>query len=174
MLQCAGQCRMLCVRYVRGSKTSISNHSWGCAIDFTLEGKLDTRGDEKAQKGLIRMHPIFNRHDFFWGAAFKTEDAMHFEISRQQMLKWNEEGVFGKPIPLDEEARLVALGDRGPEVEWIQERLNLVLGLDVEEDGIFGAATRASVIHFQKHAGIRPDGLATPDTLEALRQASPQ
>ncbi|WP_179145238.1 peptidoglycan-binding protein [Rhizobium sp. RU36D] len=169
-----GSAGMLCTRYVRGSKTSISNHSWGCAIDFTLEGKLDTRGDDKAQKGLIRMHPIFNSHDFFWGAAFKTEDAMHFEISRQQMLKWNEEGVFGDPVALHEEARLVALGDRGPQVEWIQERLNLVLGLDVEEDGIFGAATRASVIQFQRHAGIRPDGVATNDTMEALRRASPQ
>jgi D-alanyl-D-alanine dipeptidase len=29
---------MHCARYVRGSTTNISNHSWGTAIDLTIDG----------------------------------------------------------------------------------------------------------------------------------------
>jgi hypothetical protein len=72
---------MLCARFVRGSTTAISNHAWGTAIDLTLDGVLDRRGDGRVQVGLTRIAPIFNRHSWFWGAGFRTEDAMHFEGS---------------------------------------------------------------------------------------------
>lgn len=169
-----GNAGMLCVRFVRNSKSSISNHSWGCAIDFTLEGKLDARGDNRAQRGLIAMHPIMNRHHFYWGAAFKTEDSMHFEISRQQLLAWHNEGVFGQASKLSEEATTISVGDRGPEVEWIQQSLNILNGSDVDEDGIFGPATRASVIEFQRLHGLKADGVVGPKTTEALKTARPQ
>ncbi len=169
-----GNAGMLCCRYVRGSRASISNHSWGCAIDLTLEGRLDSRGDGKAQKGLIAIHPIMNAHGFFWGAAFSTEDAMHFEICRQQLLEWHEGGLLGEKAELPAEANRLALGDRGPDVEWVQERLNRLHGLDVEEDGIFGPATRAAVIEFQLRQGLATDGIAGPKTMAALREASPQ
>lgn len=165
---------MLCVRYVRDSKSSISNHSWGCAIDFTLEGKLDTRGDNRAQKGLIAMHPIMNRNGFFWGASFKKEDSMHFEISRQLLLAWQRDGVFGEPKDLPQEAHRFSIGDRGPEVEWIQQRLNILNGFDVDEDGIFGPATRAAVIEFQRLHGLVADGVVGPKTMDALKNAPVQ
>ncbi len=60
---------MLCCRFVRGSTSAISNHSWGTAIDLKVEGVLDKRGDGRAQEGLIAIHPIFNRHGFFWGCV---------------------------------------------------------------------------------------------------------
>jgi D-alanyl-D-alanine dipeptidase len=37
-----GSAGMLCCRLVRGSTTAISNHSWGTAIDLTLNGVLDS------------------------------------------------------------------------------------------------------------------------------------
>lgn len=83
-----GTAGMLCCRYVRGSTSSISNHSWGTAIDLTLHGILDKRGDGMVQHGLSMIAPIFNRHGWYWGAAFKTEDAMHFEVSRGQLENW--------------------------------------------------------------------------------------
>lgn len=73
---------MLVCRNQRGSTTQISNHSWGAAIDLTLYGKLDTRGNNKIQHGLTLIAPIFNQHGWYWGAGFHTEDAMHFECSR--------------------------------------------------------------------------------------------
>lgn len=74
---------MLVVRNVRGSTTSISNHSWGTAIDLKIDGILDRRGDDRVQKGLTLIAPIFNTHQWYWGVNFGTEDAMHFECSRQ-------------------------------------------------------------------------------------------
>lgn len=83
-----GTAGMLCCRYVRGSTSSISNHSWGTAIDFTLNGVLDRRGDNQVQVGLTLIAPIMNRYGWYWGAAFRTEDAMHFEASRNLISQW--------------------------------------------------------------------------------------
>jgi peptidoglycan hydrolase-like protein with peptidoglycan-binding domain len=83
-----GTAGMLCCRWVRGSSTSISNHAWGTAIDLTLNGELDVRGDNQVQWGLLQIAPIFNRHGWFWGAAYRTEDAMHFEASQRLIEAW--------------------------------------------------------------------------------------
>ncbi|EHR72284.1 hypothetical protein BurJ1DRAFT_3476 [Burkholderiales bacterium JOSHI_001] len=83
-----GTAGMLCCRLQRGSNTAISNHSWGTAVDLTIAGVLDTRGNNTVQYGLTLIAPIFNRHGWYWGAAFGTEDAMHFEGSRQLIDDW--------------------------------------------------------------------------------------
>jgi hypothetical protein len=91
---------MLVVRWVRASKKgppppaaqrSISNHSWGCAIDLAIgtgKNALDTRGDGVVQFGLSLIAPIFNDHGWFWGAGFTTEDAMHFEVGLDLLKTW--------------------------------------------------------------------------------------
>lgn len=89
-----GSAGMLCARLVRGSKSSISNHSWGTAIDFTLNKVLDQRGDNMVQYGLTTIAPIFNKHGWYWGAMFSTEDGMHFECSRQLLAKWKAAGIL--------------------------------------------------------------------------------
>jgi hypothetical protein len=83
-----GTAGMLCCRLVRGSTTAISNHSWGTAIDLTLDGVLDAYGDDKVQHGLTLIAPIFNRHGWFWGAVFRKEDGMHFEGSQALVEQW--------------------------------------------------------------------------------------
>jgi peptidoglycan hydrolase-like protein with peptidoglycan-binding domain len=91
---------MLVVRFVRPKKgkpvppaaqRSISNHSWGCAIDIAIgtgKNALDARGDNKVQHGLNLIAPIFNQHGWFWGAGFTTEDAMHFEVGQDLLRSW--------------------------------------------------------------------------------------
>jgi Putative peptidoglycan binding domain/D-alanyl-D-alanine carboxypeptidase len=161
-----GSAGMLCARLVRGSNHAISNHSWGTAIDVTLDGILDTRGDNLVQEGLTRIAPIFNAHGWFWGAGFGTEDAMHFEASDDLIRKWHTEGQLGgAPRPAPE--RLLTLGDRGPEVLTLQHLLKS-LGADVVEDGVFGTGTRAAVMAFQGSHGLRPDGVVGPQTLAVL------
>ena len=83
-----GSAGMLCCRLVRGSATAISNHSWGTAIDLTLNGVLDAYGDDKVQQGLVQIAPIFQRHGWYWGAAFRKEDGMHFEGSKALIDQW--------------------------------------------------------------------------------------
>ena len=83
-----GSAGMLCCRLVRGSASAISNHSWGTAIDLTLNGVLDAYGDNNVQFGLTLIAPIFNRHGWFWGAAFRKEDGMHFEGGKTLIDQW--------------------------------------------------------------------------------------
>jgi hypothetical protein len=83
-----GTAGMLCCRWIRGSTTAVSNHSWGTAIDLKLNGVLDRRGDDSVQLGLTLIASIMNRHGWYWGAAFRTEDAMHFEAGRALITQW--------------------------------------------------------------------------------------
>ncbi len=83
-----GSAGMLCCRLQRGSSSAISNHSFGTAIDLTLNGELDTYGDGKVQYGLTLIAPIFNRHGWYWGAAFGKEDGMHFEGGKALIETW--------------------------------------------------------------------------------------
>lgn len=159
-----GNAGMLCCRWVRGSTSVISNHSWGTAIDMTIDGKLDPRGDNQVQKGLLDLFPFFHKHGWFWGAAFPTEDAMHFEVSDQLIRRWAAEGrlqVLSMPLG-------ITVGDRGPKVEALQNALNARLGLSINADGLFGPLTRAALIQFQQAEGLRSDGVADPRTLSAL------
>ncbi|MBD0275555.1 MAG: peptidoglycan-binding protein [Acetobacteraceae bacterium] len=169
-----GTAGMLCCRFVRGSTSAISNHSWGCAIDLTIDRVLDRRGDNQAQKGLLQIHKHFNRHQFFWGAAFPTEDAMHFEASDQLVREWQasgELGAGGGAPPANDS--LLEFGDRGAEVVALQEMLARVLPITLKPDGIFGAQTRAAVIDFQARNGLAPDGKVGPKTMAALRGKVP-
>lgn len=162
-----GTVGMLCCRLVRGSSSSISNHAWGTAIDLTLEGDLDRRGDGLAQAGLFEIHPIFNRHGWFWGAAFPVEDSMHFEASDQLIRRWATEGAFGEagrgaPAGL-------SFGDRGARVEALQTALNTALApMETEVDGIFGKDTRAMLAEWQRRNGMPVTGTASPRVLAML------
>lgn len=161
-----GTAGMLCARFVRGSTTSISNHSWGAAIDLNLNGQLDERGNNKTQRGLAAIAPIFNRHEWYWGAGFPTEDAMHFELSDQKIRKLHAAGVFsGAPATLPDPA--LSLGDRGRQVKLLQEKLN-EKGATLETDGEFGRATLASVMAFQAANGLTVDGIVGRKTQQAL------
>jgi hypothetical protein len=163
-----GTAGMLCCRLVRGSRTAISNHSWGTAIDLTVEGKLDRRGDDKAQQALLDIHTIFNRHDFFWGAAFPTEDAMHFEASDQLIRRWASAGDLGPQPAGLAVADALTIGDRSERVRDAQTALNLALAIDLDADGIFGAQTRAAVIEFQRRERLPITGTIDTATAKAL------
>lgn len=161
-----GTAGMLCARLVRGSATSVSNHSWGTAIDLNLNGILDARGNGRTQRGLALIAPIFNRHGWYWGAGFPTEDAMHFELSDQKIRELHASGVFsGSPANLP--APDLSIGDRGQQVKLLQEKLN-AQGEDLRADGIFGVSTHAAVVAFQARNGLTPDGVVGPRTRAAL------
>lgn len=163
-----GHAGMLCARFVRGSQIAISNHSWGTAIDLTLEGQLDRRGDGLVQEGLTLIAPIFNRHSWFWGAGFRTEDAMHFECSDELIRRWAAEGAFGKEIvKAARESPILSLGDRGTDVMDLQKALNKHGSL-LLVDGEFGRNTLAAVMAFQAAQGLTPDGVIGEKTRKAL------
>lgn len=82
----------LCVRQIRGTIGRTSTHSFGLAVDLNIDGKLDTLGDGKTQLGLTILADFFNEEGWVWGAGFTREDSMHFEVSRQKLEQWREEG----------------------------------------------------------------------------------
>jgi hypothetical protein len=78
---------MLCVRARRTNPSKFSNHSWGTAIDLFIGEAVIPQGEPLAQRGLVEVFEIFNRHGWYWGAEFSGDsvDSMHFE--------WSEESI---------------------------------------------------------------------------------
>lgn len=82
----------LCVRRIRGSVNSLSTHSYGLALDLNIDGHLDNFTDGKTQLGLTILADFFHEEGWVWGAGFRREDSMHFEVSRKQLDEWLANG----------------------------------------------------------------------------------
>ncbi len=78
----------LCVRRIRGTQNRLSTHSYGLALDLNIDGHLDNFTDGKTQLGLTILADFFHAEGWVWGAGFRREDSMHFEISRRQLDEW--------------------------------------------------------------------------------------
>lgn len=77
-------------RFIRGSRTYLSNHAWGTAFDVNVQwNMLGTRPALKGQKGSVReLVNIALQNGWYWGGWFgydangqvgKRSDGMHFE-----------------------------------------------------------------------------------------------
>lgn len=71
-------------RFVRGSRTYLSNHAWGTAFD--INAGWNGLGAEPALVGKMgsvrKLVPIANDHGFFWGGHYSgRRDGMHFEVA---------------------------------------------------------------------------------------------
>jgi hypothetical protein len=72
-------------RYIRGSRTILSNHSWGTAFDINVEwNQLGTVPAKVGQRGSVReLVKLANEHGFYWGGHYaKRPDGMHFEFAK--------------------------------------------------------------------------------------------
>ena len=71
-------------RYIRGSRTQLSNHSWGTAFDINVPWNgLGHTPALLGQKGCVReLVPIAHEFGLFWGGNFSRKDGMHFEIAK--------------------------------------------------------------------------------------------
>lgn len=94
LFQQIGTAGMLCCRRIRRKPSQPivnkpSNHSFGAAIDITINGKLDAVGDGMVQEGLLALYPYFREEGWYWGAEFSGphEDAMHFEMAKETILR---------------------------------------------------------------------------------------
>ena len=72
-------------RFVRGSRTNLSNHSFGSAFDIN-EGTnaIGTTPALVGQIGCVReLVQIANANGFYWGGHYDSrKDGMHFEIAQ--------------------------------------------------------------------------------------------
>lgn len=70
--------------FIRGSRTVLSNHAYGSALDINVAWNLLGHIPAFAsQKGSVRpLVPIANEYGFYWGASFTSrKDGMHFELA---------------------------------------------------------------------------------------------
>lgn len=72
-------------RFIRGSKTFLSNHAFATAFDINAQwNALGVRPALVGQMGSVReLVSIANEHGFYWGGHYgsKRWDGMHFEVA---------------------------------------------------------------------------------------------
>jgi N-acetylmuramoyl-L-alanine amidase len=91
--------------------------------------------------------------------------ALQMQLNSQYGANLATDGIFGRVTK--SAVRLLRQGDRGNLVEILQSAL-YINGFYTNPDGIFGANTGATVRSFQNSSGLSADGIAGPDTFEAL------
>ncbi|MEO7312805.1 MAG: M15 family metallopeptidase [Chitinophagaceae bacterium] len=71
-------------RFIRGSRTILSNHSFGTAFDINVPwNMLGTVPALVGRKGSVReLVAIANQNGFYWGGHFSRQDGMHFEVAK--------------------------------------------------------------------------------------------
>lgn len=70
-------------RFVRGSRTNLSNHAWGTAFDINAGWNgLGKTPAVVGREGSVReLVPLAQEHGFYWGGHFPGRpDGMHFEV----------------------------------------------------------------------------------------------
>jgi len=70
-------------RFIRGSISTLSNHSYGTAFDINAEwnglGKEPAKVNEKGS--VLKLVKIAHKWGFYWGGHFGRKDGMHFEVA---------------------------------------------------------------------------------------------
>lgn len=72
-------------RFIRGSKTTLSSHAWGTAMDLNASWNgLGKRPALVGERGSVReLVPLANELGFYWGGHYPNrKDGMHFEVAR--------------------------------------------------------------------------------------------
>lgn len=72
-------------RYVRGSRTNLSNHCFGNAFDINYDwNHLGAEPAQFGERGSVReLVPISIKWGFYWGGFYHSrKDGMHFEVAK--------------------------------------------------------------------------------------------
>ena len=71
-------------RFIRGSRTTLSNHAYGSAIDLNARwNPLGATPADWDEKGTLKpLVEIAHAHGFYWGGHFTRQDGMHFELAK--------------------------------------------------------------------------------------------
>ncbi len=71
-------------RFVRGSRTVLSNHAYGTAFDINVAWNgLGVVPALRHKKGSVReLVSIANNFGLYWGGHFSRPDGMHFEVAQ--------------------------------------------------------------------------------------------
>lgn len=143
-------------RFIRGSDTTLSNHSFGSAFD--INAQWNGFGAEPAlvgRKGSVReLVEIANDHGFYWGGHYRRRrDGMHFEVSSIKEFPPSE-GVAASFGEEETVLKLPMAREALPGSKFF-EQIRGTVGA-AREDAIFAAITAGQV----------------PDSLRAFREVT--
>lgn len=73
-----------CPRFVKKSRSLLSNHAWATAFDINVPWNLlgKTPAATGARGSVRELVPLANAHGFYWGGHFARRDGMHFEVAK--------------------------------------------------------------------------------------------
>lgn len=89
-------------RFIRGSQSTLSNHSWGTAFDINApENWLGAKPAALGKRGcLLELVPIANKHGFYWGGHYSSRlDGMHFELAKIPQASYIAHTTSTPPVP---------------------------------------------------------------------------
>ena len=97
LAEAIGYAGMLVVRLRRPTSGvpshKISNHAWGTATDFNIDGGTPPGNTgQTVPLGIAKLVPYFNQAGWYSGVAF--HDDMHFEVATETIEQWSKEGRF--------------------------------------------------------------------------------
>lgn len=143
--------------------TSGSRHVKGQAADIVVTGKTPAQ--------VARFAQAIGAG----GVGLYTASRFVHVDTRTVKYYWKNDGKgnvtvasHGGKCPYTEPTANIRKGSRGNSVRWLQWWLGL-WDYTLKVDGIFGAATEAAVIDFQKRSGLAADGIAGTNTRKALK-----
>ena len=145
-------------RPIRGGR-ALSNHASGTAIDLNATKHPLARRGTFTREQVGEIHRILDEvgHVVRWGGDYRGRaDEMHFEIND------TPERVAAVAARLTtRETDMLRRGDQGPDVEWLQDRLNVVLDGKkdgrLRRDGDYGGNTADAVAAAKKTLGWADD-----------------
>lgn len=157
--------------------SSLSNHASGTAIDLNAPfHPLGRYGTVPASKrGAISQKSA--NLGLRWGGDYTgRKDEMHFEVIVSLSTALNRVAALQghappNPVPPSPTGRpTLQQGSTGEAVKALQRALNRWYPQlrPLAEDGAYGPATRARVIHFQQRSRLTADGIVGPKSWAAL------
>ncbi|MFE4466293.1 CAP domain-containing protein [Oerskovia sp. NPDC056781] len=126
------------------------------------------RGDDRAGRGGDGREPLLAEAGSSGTSGNVTQPSGSASAERPTDAPSSPEPpVDEAPAPPEAPAAPPQQGATGPEVQQVQERLQ-VHGATVPADGVFGPGTDRALRTFQDANGLEPDGVAGPATRAAL------
>ncbi len=131
------------------------------AAAFWQKNNLGLYADENDMKKVSR------------GINFGNPEVGRKAHGEDERIEWTKRvmGLLDDPIRVQVDAQSfdeLEVGDRGPEVKALQEKLALLDYAVGKPDGIFGKNTRRAVVMFQFEADLEPTGVVDAATDRAI------
>ena len=101
----------------------------------------------------------------YWGTNVSCKNGILKRRKAEQALFNKKDAPADYPVPTTTLRR----GSKGPEVKWVQTKLNKWKPGTVDVDGDYGAKTVAAVRSYQEKKGLIADGIAGTKTIAKLK-----